>query len=856
MRDIYYQPVGNTIQMDLLPETRPTLELVTRQSPKAERIARTFLSLLVVLTLPWAVRLVYRLPGIQILEPYDWYVSIPVMVWYFTQSIRQQDFRKLSSPFFLAVFVLVCMNHRLPGMAQIAMISGMLALHVMQFGCHSVALLTVPPVSREAAAACRIQARIQLAVLASIVAWLSALVLRVNSVIPAIAFIALIPALFLIPGGGLHRRNRLRLAWDCIESWFSYDSSPVPGLFQSPAGSAAHRIAMTATVALLSGVAIVRWAPFENPQTVLGDLTQSPVVESVLVRVATLPRVVQVILLLMLPAGVPLSLVFLITLPVLIDAEREAQQQGEGNETAAIINELSTSPDPLERNSLYVGRVLSDNSPVLVPRRVYSEHAHALGDSGAGKTSMFLCPTIEQLVQFGDCSVIVIDLKADSNELFASQDVAAERTRRKMGIELPLRYFSNQANRHTFAFNPLNQSFWSKLDLQTRTDILCGANGLTYGTDYGMGYYSTANASVVYHTYKMFPHLRTFQELADCIGTVLTSAKKKDLHPEIRKAGVHVHEVMKRLAACEALNVTERTGHSDDVVRHSIDLTEVFQKPQLLYFHLSATLSPSGAPEIARLVTYMLLAAATQTERKHPVFLVIDEFQRMVAANLEYMLQLARSMGVGIILANQSMEDLKKSTTNLIPAIEANCRLRQWFSVSAAEDQERLIRSSGLTVDHSYGKTVSQSDNGVRTSWSATEQVVSRFSINDVLMTSDHRHRSFLRISRGDGYAQYGGLPIIVQSQHHISYEESQRRKVWPWPQSTGSFLPGTTQVQPASSKPAPRPDGPVWSQEVIDGQAAHEPTISIDESGIDAFFNELSQSVIPKRNRRRGRPE
>ncbi len=31
----------------------------------------------------------------------------------------------------------------------------------------------------------------------------------------------------------------------------------------------------------------------------------------------------------------------------------------------------------------------------------------------------------------------------------------------------------------------------------------------------------------------------------------------------------------------------------------------------------------------------------------------------MVAANLEYALQLARSMGVGVILANQSMEDLE-----------------------------------------------------------------------------------------------------------------------------------------------------------------------------------------------------
>ena len=296
---------------------------------------------------------------------------------------------------------------------------------------------------------------------------------------------------------------------------------------------------------------------------------------------------------------------------------------------------------------------------MLVPRNVFREHAHGLGDSGSGKTSLFLCPLIEQLVMTGDCSLIVLDLKADSLELLATLQCAAEAVRRERGVSMGLKFFSNQAGRATFAFNPMTQPFWPKFDLLTRTDILCGANGLTYGTDYGQGYYSSANAAILYHALKTFPHVATFTELADCIGNVITTAKKRELHPEIRKAGVHVHEVIKRLAACESLNVTASTGHGSDVVEQAIDLTQVFQQPQLLYFHLSATLSPSGAPEMARLVNYMLLAAATQTERRHPVFLVIDEFQRMVASNLEYMLQLARSMGVGVILANQSMQDLK-----------------------------------------------------------------------------------------------------------------------------------------------------------------------------------------------------
>lgn len=115
------------------------------------------------------------------------------------------------------------------------------------------------------------------------------------------------------------------------------------------------------------------------------------------------------------------------------------------------------SSEPFEQNSIYQGRVVADGSPVLVPRDVYCEHAHALGDSGGGKTGLFLCPITEQLVGFGDCSVIVLDLKADSLELLASLQASVERVREKSGLPMPLQVFSNQNDRHTVAFNPMTQ---------------------------------------------------------------------------------------------------------------------------------------------------------------------------------------------------------------------------------------------------------------------------------------------------------------------------------------------------------------------------------------------------------------
>ena len=47
--------------------------------------------------------------------------------------------------------------------------------------------------------------------------------------------------------------------------------------------------------------------------------------------------------------------------------------------------------------------------------------------------------------------------------------------------------------------------------------------------------------------------------------------------------------------------------------------------------------------------------------------------------------------------------------------------------------------------------------------------------MNDVLLTSDHPFRSVLKLRTGDGYAQYGGFPVIIQSEYHITGAEYQR---------------------------------------------------------------------------------
>jgi len=94
-----------------------------------------------------------------------------------------------------------------------------------------------------------------------------------------------------------------------------------------------------------------------------------------------------------------------------------------------------------------------------------------------------------------------------------------------------------------------------------------------------------------------------------------------------------------------------------------------------------------------------MIQKSTMRFVQHCSFVVIDKFQRMVANNLEHMLQVARSMNVGVILANQSMQELNTRGTDLIPALEANCRFRQWFAVSSSDDRTRVVNYSGETLE-------------------------------------------------------------------------------------------------------------------------------------------------------------
>ncbi len=612
---------------------------------------------------------------------------------------------------------------------------------------------------------------------------------------PILLLISAVGWLIMTAACGSSPDSFVRGFQSAVNSWCSYNRNdePLAGVLVSPSGNCRRRLTMLVIAVLLNVFAFFRVTNLFQVSEVsvsFGNVLQSGNLLELFFSIG---------LLLLLCAGLALIPVLLLLLAIVIVGTPVFGRLSipkpsfvPASEWKEITDRIRSSQNDIERESLYLGRVTFDQSPMLVPSEVFREHAHFLGDSGSGKTARGLSPFIEQVIGGGNASVMVLDLKGDSPELLQTLQQGAKTAKALNGIDVPVRYFTQRDDLATYGFNPFKLPCWDRLNELQKTDILCGALGLNYGSDYGEGYFSSANASVLYATVSHFPEISNFEQLRDKISYVISSPKRHGLDEKSKDAGNHVKMSVTRLASIAALNITDDCTPNQAVADLCIDPTRLFLHPEAHYFSLSATLGPGSSPEIGRLASYMLLTAATLTERKVPVYLVIDEFQRMASRNLDYLLQLARSMGVALILANQSMQDLVRY--DLTSTLETNCRYRQWFAISGWDDQERLSKASGETVDTMDSITVSQSvsDRGTTTSTSRSRNdfIAPRLTKNDIKLVSDDDRKSVVLINRGAGYAQYGGMPVIIESDFHISAEEYSERKAAPWPSTdVGTFL-------------------------------------------------------------------
>jgi hypothetical protein len=140
--------------------------------------------------------------------------------------------------------------------------------------------------------------------------------------------------------------------------------------------------------------------------------------------------------------------------------------------------------------------------------------------------------------------------------------------------------------------------------------------------------------------------------------------------------------------------------------RRSFDLRRVFTERKILLVSLSkGLLGPEtsgllGGLVISQLWQAVLGRAAIQPERRHPVFVYVDEFQDYMHLPLDFAdaLAQARSLGVGFVAAHQYLHQLDPAMRS---AVLANAQTRVAFRLPGEDARVIAADSATLTPEDS-----------------------------------------------------------------------------------------------------------------------------------------------------------
>ncbi|HEV7942427.1 MAG TPA: hypothetical protein VGP17_06450 [Solirubrobacteraceae bacterium] len=354
--------------------------------------------------------------------------------------------------------------------------------------------------------------------------------------------------------------------------------------------------------------------------------------------------------------------------------------------------------DAIRRTGRVIGRASfpGRERPLALSPTDSLRHLHLLGPTGVGKSTLLL-NLIVQDMQAGR-AVVVIEPKSD---LIASvlERVPTERvgdvvlldpadTRRPVGLN-PLALHGRSpelvADQLLGLFHSMHAANWGP-----RTHDILGASLLTLARTPGM----SLAALPLLLTDAGFRR-RVVPKVADPIGLgPFWSGYEAWSEPERAAA---IAPVMNKL---RPLLLRPEMRAIIGQTRGSFDLRRVLTERKVLLVNLSrGLLGPEtsallGSLVVSQLWQAILGRAAIEPERRHPVFVYVDEFQTYLhlPVDLEDALAQARGLGVGFALAHQYLHQLG---SDMRSAVLANAQSRIAFRLPS--EDARLI-ASGSTL--------------------------------------------------------------------------------------------------------------------------------------------------------------
>ena len=279
----------------------------------------------------------------------------------------------------------------------------------------------------------------------------------------------------------------------------------------------------------------------------------------------------------------------------------------------------------------------------------------------------------------------------------------------------------------------------------------------------------------------------------------------------LEKAAQHVKFMLETLSEFPQLNdgFGDRTT-PHPACEHAIEMMDVIENNQVVYFSFESLTDPSSAGELSRMAVYSAIAAAKaykdENGKAADVTIIIDEAQNVVAANIGAAIEQARSAGIMFVFAHQSRDQLKiDSNTDLRSVFDLCTQVKMYFDAQgeSVKHLEEMSREVGY-ADPTWQQFVSDVQagntsmnyaimkNGDPALADVRQHIGRRLTVNEIQNVSADDNLCIFACNRKRGLAQFNG-PFPIHINYPVTkddYDENKRRR---WPvgdEKTTSSLP------------------------------------------------------------------
>lgn len=225
-----------------------------------------------------------------------------------------------------------------------------------------------------------------------------------------------------------------------------------------------------------------------------------------------------------------------------------------------------------------------------------------------------------------------------------------------------------------------------------------------HGDDYGRAFFGLKSRTLLQDALKQAlalenapPTRRRREPLPQSFADVERLVRKaSSANPQ----GDHLLHVLQSLLDFPQLNMSPGRDARQSAVDNAIHMPEVIREKQVVYFYLQSLLDLTTVAEIARLVLYSAVTAATAYREQHGekarVYLVADEAQVLVAQNISNVLEKARDNQVACILAHQTMSQLNPPGSVDLRELVVDCTsVKQFWSARDPRFKDHISKISG-----------------------------------------------------------------------------------------------------------------------------------------------------------------